>query len=113
MSCFPLSRAAELDQKNPIVGQRLTAVAKILAETASVQAAATWIMENQPWDFLGVYFRALDEFAHHFMPFHPPRLPEVSEEEAGLYGQVMRTACQFHDLMLARLWNWRAPGLLS
>lgn len=104
-----IPRAAELDQSNPIIAQRLTALAKILAETASVQAAATWIMENQSWDFLGVYFRALDEFAHHFMPFFPPRLPGVSEEDVQIYGQVMRTACQFHDLMLARLIQLAGP----
>lgn len=104
-----IPRAAELDQGNPIIAKRLTVLAKILAETASVQAAATWIMENQSWDFLGVYFRALDEFAHHFMPFHPPRLAGVSEEDVQIYGQVMCTACQFHDLMLARLLHLAGP----
>lgn len=104
-----IPRAAELDQRNPVVARRLTALAKILAETASVQAAATWIMENREWDFLGVYFRALDELAHHFMPFHPPRLSGVSEEDVALYGQVMRAGCQFHDLMLARLLQLAGP----
>lgn len=105
-----IPRAAALDQKDPVVAERLAALAKILAETASVQAAATWIMENRPWDFLGVYFRALDELAHYFMPFHPPRMHGVSEEDVQIYGQVMRTACQFHDLMLGRLIQLAGPG---
>jgi len=89
-----IPRAAELDQQDPEVAQRLTELAKVLAETASVQAAATWILEHREWDFLGVYFRALDDLAHHFMPFHPPCHPGISEEEVAIYGQVMRTACQ-------------------
>ena len=104
-----IPRAAELDQGDPVVAKRLNELAKVLAETASVQATATWILEHREWDFLGVYFRALDDLAHHFMPFHPPCLPGVSEEEVAIYGQVMRTACRFHDLMLARLLQLAGP----
>ena len=98
-----IPRAAELDQRDTVVAKRLTQLASILAQTASVQAAATWILEHREWDFLGVYFRALDDLAHHFMPFHPPCLPGISEQDVALYGGVMRSACRFHDLMLARL----------
>ena len=98
-----IPRAAQLDQGDPVVAKRLNAIAKILAETASVQAAATWILATQPWDFLAVYFRALDDFGHHFMPFHPPRLPEVSDEDVATYGNVMQAAYCFHDMMLSRL----------
>ena len=95
--------AAQLDQRNPVVAERLTAIARILAQTASVQSAATWILENEPWDFLAVYFRALDDFGHHFMPFHPPRLPGVTGDEVATYGNVIEAAYCFHDMMLSRL----------
>ena len=104
-----IPRAAELDQRDPAVAGRLTALARILAQTASVQAAATWILETQPWDFLGVYFRALDDLGHHFMPFRPPCLPGVSETDVAVYGNVMEAACCFHDLMLARLLHLAGP----
>jgi tetratricopeptide (TPR) repeat protein len=98
-----IPRAAELDQSEPKTQERLTAIARILAETATVQSTATWILENREWDFLAVYFRALDEFGHHFMPFHPPRVAGVDEREAELFGAVMETAYCFHDVMLGRL----------
>jgi tetratricopeptide (TPR) repeat protein len=104
-----IPRAAELDQRDPVVAKRLNQLAAILAQTASVQAVATWILEHREWDFLGVYFRALDDLAHHFMPFHPPCLPGVSGQDVAIYGEVMRTACRFHDLMLARLLQLAGP----
>ena len=104
-----IPRAAELDQQDPVVVRRLNELAKVLAETASVQAVATSILAEREWEFLGVYFRALDDLAHHFMPFHPPCQPGISPEEAAIYGQVMRTACRFHDLMLGRLLQLAGP----
>jgi predicted AlkP superfamily phosphohydrolase/phosphomutase/tetratricopeptide (TPR) repeat protein len=98
-----IPRAAELNQSDPKTQERLMAIARILAETATVQSTTTWILENREWDFLAVYFRALDEFGHHFMPFHPPRLAGVDEREAEIFGSVMETAYCFHDLMLGRL----------
>ena len=96
-------RAAELDQSDPKTQERLMAMARILAETATVQSTASWILENREWDFLAVYFQALDEFAHHFMPFHPPRIAGIDEREAEIFGSVMETAYSFHDLMLGHL----------
>jgi len=104
-----IPRAAELDQSDPVVAERLNVVAQVLAQTASIQSTATWIMENRPWDFLGVYFRALDDLGHHFMPFHPPRLPGVTEEDVATYQHVMEAACCFHDLMLGRLLQLAGP----
>lgn len=104
-----IPRAAELDQRDPIVAERFTALARILAQTASVQAAATWILEQRPWDFLGVYFRALDDLGHHFMPFHPPCLPGVSEADVAVYGNVVEAAYCFHDMMLSRLLHLAGP----
>lgn len=74
-----------------------------LAETLSIQAAATWILEHQEWDFLAVYFRAIDELSHHFMPFHPPKLDGIPEELFSLYQGVITGAYRFHELMLAKL----------
>lgn len=74
-----------------------------LAETFSIHAAACWTLRNRPGDFFGVYFRALDEIAHHFMPFHPPQMPGVPGREFALYSEVMRATCRLHDRMLAQL----------
>ncbi len=74
-----------------------------LAEAFTIQAAACWTLENTEWDFTAVYFRAIDELAHHFMPFHPPQVDGVPAREFELYREVMNAAYRVHDLMLARL----------
>jgi predicted AlkP superfamily phosphohydrolase/phosphomutase/tetratricopeptide (TPR) repeat protein len=92
-----IPRAAEIDQKQDF---RLASVAKILAETASIHAAATALIQLEPWDFMGVYFDGIDHFSHGFMKYHPPRLEWVSEEDFELYKEVVNAGYQFHDLML-------------
>jgi hypothetical protein len=42
--------AAEIDQEKD---KRLVSIAKILAENASIHAAATATMQLEPWDFMG------------------------------------------------------------
>jgi predicted AlkP superfamily phosphohydrolase/phosphomutase/tetratricopeptide (TPR) repeat protein len=94
-------RAAEIDQKKD---QRLGVLAKMVAEMAGVQAAATHALHARPdWDFCAVYQDAIDHFSHSFMRYHPPRLPWVSEEDFALYSQVLGGAYVFHDTMLGAL----------
>lgn len=90
-------RAAQIDQKKD---PRLGSLAKILAENASIHAAATALMQLEPWDFMGVYFDGIDHFCHGFMKYHPPRLEWTSEEDFELYKEVVNGGYQFHDLML-------------
>lgn len=93
-------RAAEVDLSKD---QRIASVAKILAETAGVQAAATAIMQLEPWDFMGVYFDAIDHFSHGFMQYRAPRLEWINEHDFEIYKDVVDTAYQFHDLMLGAM----------
>ena len=90
-------RAAEIDQEKD---KRLGSVAKVLAEISSVHAAATALMQLEPWDFMAVYFDGIDHFCHGFMQYHPPRLEWVKEEDYELYKDVVSVGYQFHDLML-------------
>jgi tetratricopeptide (TPR) repeat protein len=100
MTALFVPRWREVDQAKD---HRLAHLRIHLAECLSVQAAATWTMEHREWDFLAVYFRAIDEICHHFMPFHPPCQEGVPQELAEIYGDVVNSAYRFHDLMLARL----------
>ncbi len=93
-------RAAEVDQSSD---KHLATLARILAESISVQAAATWLMENQPWDFAAVYFDGIDHLSHAFMPFYPPRLDEISERDYAFYNGVVARTYEYHDMMLGRL----------
>ncbi len=100
-------RAAEVDQSKD---RRLHFLAEKLAEAYSVQSAATWLMENDPdWDFMAVYFRAIDEISHAFMPFHPPRMDGVPEREFGIYREVVNGCYRAHDMMLQRLVHLAGP----
>jgi hypothetical protein len=47
-----IPRAAEVDQEKD---KGLMSFAKILSENCSIHNAATWILQNEPWDFLAVY----------------------------------------------------------
>ena len=89
--------AASVDQEKD---RRLISLAKILAECATVHAAATAVMQLEPWDFMGVYFDAIDHFCHGFMRYHPPRLDWVDEQDFELYKDVVNSGYRFHDLML-------------
>jgi hypothetical protein len=80
-----IPRGAEIDQSSKPEQRRLNALRKHLAECGSVHAIATWLMENEPWDFMAVYYNALDIIGHYFMPFHPPRLEGVGEREFEIY----------------------------
>jgi len=93
--------AAKINKEGEDKG--LQTVAVNLADCATIQAAATWIMENKDWDFMGVYFDAIDHFSHAFMKFHPPRMNGVPEEKFESYKDVVNSAYRFHDMMLERL----------
>ncbi len=80
-----------------------------LADAFTIQAAACWTLRNTAWDFVAVYFRAMDEIGHHFMPFHPPRMDGVPPRDFELYREVMCATYRLHDLMLARLMALAPP----
>ena len=104
-----IPRAAKLDQKNPVVQRVLTFVAERLAEVITMQAAASELLESNPWDLGAIYYECIDQMGHKFMPFHPPRLPEVANPDFELYQEVMAGIYRFHDLMLARLVELAGP----
>ncbi len=78
-------------------------LAETLAKTVSIHSVATGALEAEPWDFLAVYYDGLDVGGHHFMPYHPPRIPTVPENDFELYQHVMTELYLFHDELLGRL----------
>jgi predicted AlkP superfamily phosphohydrolase/phosphomutase/Flp pilus assembly protein TadD len=99
-------KAAEIDQDKD---KRLTALAKIIADAATIQSAATYILENEEWDFCAVYFDAIDHFCHGFMKFHPPQLPGIPDDMYEKYKDVIVSGYRFHDMMLERLLELAGP----
>ena len=90
----------EIDQEKD---HRLASYMKTLCECVSIHSAATWLLENEAWDFFAVYYDAIDHFCHGFMRYHPPRQEHISERDFELYHNVVSQAYQFHDQMLGTL----------
>ncbi len=97
-SFIPLAK--EIDQDRD---KRLALFLRMLAECMSIHSAATWLLDNQPWDFFAVYYDAIDHFCHGFMRYHPPRQSWITERDFELYHNVVSMAYQLHDQMLGTL----------
>jgi tetratricopeptide (TPR) repeat protein len=95
-----VERAPEIDQSKPHL---LGVLAKVLAECFTTHAAATHLMEHEPWDFMAVYYIGIDHFSHAFMNYHPPREPWVPAELYEMYKDVVNGGYRLMDLFLARL----------
>lgn len=95
-----IPKALEIDQDKD---RRLASVMKVLAECTTINNAATWLIRNEPWDFFGVYFDAIDHFCHGFMRYHPPRLDWIKETDFDIYCGVVNTGYRYHDMMLGAL----------
>jgi tetratricopeptide (TPR) repeat protein len=99
--------APKVDQtKDP----RLLHLARLLAESFSVHSAATHLMESDPdWDFMAVYYRSIDEISHAFMPYHPPKIEGIPQEDFEMYREVVNGSYRLHDLLLQRLVQLAGP----
>ncbi len=101
-----IPRAAEIDQEKD---KGLQSFAKILSENCSIHNAATWILQNEPWDFLAVYYNGIDHFCHGFMHFHPPQMQGIPNDKFEIYKDVVNGAYRFHDMMLQTLLDLAGP----
>jgi len=98
--------AAKVDQEKD---RGLNTFAKILAENCSIHNAATWILRNQPWDFMAVYYNGIDHFCHTFMNYRPPQMEGIPEDRFEIYKDVVDGAYRFHDMMLEVLLTLAGP----
>ncbi|MEE9293836.1 MAG: alkaline phosphatase family protein [Phycisphaerae bacterium] len=92
-----------LGELDPAKDSNLHQLRTLLASCATTHSVATWLMQTQEWDFMGVYYDAIDRFAHAFMEYHPPKMEHVSDEDFTHFKDVMTGCYRFHDLMLGRL----------
>ena len=73
-------------------------IATLLAETASVNAAARWLLENEPCRFLAVRFHAIGAICQRLR-----RVAGLSDSEQHHFGDLLPSALRLHDRMLAGL----------
>lgn len=93
-------QAEKIDQKKD---RSLYAIAKVLAECSTIHSAATQAMTHSEWDFMAVYFDAIDHFCHGFMKYHPPRQEHISPADFETYKEVVNSGYRYHDWMLGNL----------
>lgn len=91
--------------KSPKIGQ----LRMLLAQHSTIHRAATWLMKEQPWDFLGIYYDAIDRIGHAFMEFNPPKMAHVSDADFARFKDVMKVCYRLHDKMLGRLIDLAGP----
>lgn len=99
-------RLDEIDRSKP---GHLGMLAGVLAECFTIHAAATWVMEHSPWDFMAVYYIGIDHFSHGFMNFHPPKPEWIDQRDFDLYHDVVNSGYRLMDLFLARLLELAGP----
>jgi len=82
---------------------RLAVLANVIAETATLHAAATECLETRPWDFAAVHYAGLGKLTEVFAAFHPPRPEFVPQDDFARWRHVLRAAYVMQDMMLGRL----------
>ena len=82
---------------------RVQKLAHLIAKMSTVHAAACKAMLQEPWDFMAVYYDAIDHFGHNFMPYHPPAMEGIDPDDAEIYGPCVAGCYQFQDMMLGAM----------
>lgn len=100
---------AGVDRLEPAQEPRLANLMGLLAQAVGTQSVATYLLENEPWDFAAIGFGAPGEVAREFIDFMPPRLPQFGEEEFARYANVVEQSLILHDQMLGRLLALAGP----
>jgi len=102
-----LPKGHKIDQSRD---KRLNRLREHLAEAYSVQSAATHVMDTDPeWDFMAIYYRAIDEISHHFMHYHPPQMAGIPDDDFEIYQHVVNATYRAHDMMLQVLLQKAGP----
>ncbi|HDZ22022.1 MAG TPA: hypothetical protein ENH78_12080, partial [Phycisphaerae bacterium] len=92
-------RLKELGPGDP----RLAQIAAAVAQSLSVHAVTTWLMENADWDILSVNYSMIDHLWRGSLRYHPPRPDWVDEQEFAMFREVAASAVRLCDMLLGRL----------
>jgi len=84
-------------------------LAGIIAETMSIHAATTDLMERIEWDVAAVYYAGIDHFSHRFMRFHAGKERGRQNSDPAVLQAIVANAYRYHDVMLGRLMALAGP----
>jgi len=98
-----LPKIDSVDLENKAIIKGINSVRKIISDCSSIHSAASYILENEEWDFLAVYYDAIDHFGHGFMKFHPPKRDFIPQPFYDAFYYVVEAGYRYHDMMLGNL----------
>jgi tetratricopeptide (TPR) repeat protein len=82
---------------------RMQTLLKIIADCTSIHSAATALIQTEPWDFMAIYYDAIDHFGHAFMRYHPPKQDYIDDWDFRVFNYCLEAGYRFHDMMLGTL----------
>jgi predicted AlkP superfamily phosphohydrolase/phosphomutase/tetratricopeptide (TPR) repeat protein len=100
---------SDLEKIDQSKDKSLHDLAGIIAETMSIHNAATELIERETWDFAAVYYVGIDHFSHRFMRHHAGKARAAEGSDPAWFGQVVKNAYRYHDVMLGRLLALAGP----
>jgi len=83
--------------------KRTINVIKTIANSASIHAASTYLIQETEWDFMAIYHDAIDHFCHVGMKFYPPKRDQIKQEDFDNFNGIVEAGYRYHDLMLHRI----------
>jgi tetratricopeptide (TPR) repeat protein len=88
---------------------RMQVLLKIIADCTSIHAAATALIQDEPWNFMAVYYDAIDHFGHAFMRYHPPKQDYIDKWDFRVFNDCLEGGYLYHDMMLGTLLRLAGP----
>lgn len=92
---FAAAYSTKFHPLNRVGNLRLT-----LATAETFRAAGQRILAERRPRFFTAYFEALDALSHVFMPYAPPKMPQVSDEDFLKYRTAIEANYVWHDTVL-------------
>jgi Tfp pilus assembly protein PilF len=92
------ARADSYDLTNPVNNLRL-----VYRTSETYRKIALDILSKEKPDLMAVYFEETDTVGHLFMPFAPPRRPDVTEEQVRRFGGAVEESYRHIDEAIGEL----------
>lgn len=83
--------------------KKTISVIKTIANSASIHAASTYLIQETDWDFMAIYHDAIDHFCHIGMKFNAPKREQIKQEDFDNFSEIVEAGYRYHDLMLHRI----------
>ena len=88
--------------------KRMHVLGKLIAETMTLHAAATEVLEHARWDFAAIYYDAIDHFSHAFMPTTRPGCRGSPRRTSRSIGMSWPPRIATMTRCSAACWSWPA-----